>query len=227
MKQKRSAGELIRRYTALIISLMIMAFGVAFTLKAELGTSPISSTPYVLSTVTPFTVGNMTIALHSICIVLQILILRKAYNPVQLIQLPAAIVFGYLTDLAVIITDGIPVGGYLSRCVLCACGIVLLAIGFSVEVMADVLTLAGDGFVIAVCKVTGMKHGNMKMIFDITLVAVACALSFAFHGRILGVREGTVAAAFLVGQISRRITGLFKKYDMEGKLLCRKVSTRE
>ena len=75
-----------------------MAFGVAFSIKADLGTSPISSVPYVVSLFAPLTVGTATIVMHCVFILLQILILRKDYHPIQLMQLPAAFFFGYLTD---------------------------------------------------------------------------------------------------------------------------------
>ncbi len=42
----------------------------------------------------PLTVGIITILMHCVFITLQILILRKRYQPVQLMQLPVALVFG-------------------------------------------------------------------------------------------------------------------------------------
>ena len=60
-----------------IIGLLIMAFGVAFSIKANLGTSPISSVPYVVSLFTPLTVGTATIMMHIVFILLQILIYEK------------------------------------------------------------------------------------------------------------------------------------------------------
>ena len=36
-----------KRWLFFIVSLLIMAFGVSFSIKANLGTSPISSLPYV------------------------------------------------------------------------------------------------------------------------------------------------------------------------------------
>ena len=76
-----------------------MAAGVAFSVHANLGTSPISSLPYTLSVlVEPLTIGTATICMHVVLILLQILVLRKNYDPFQLVQLPVAIIFGYLTD---------------------------------------------------------------------------------------------------------------------------------
>ena len=95
------AVNIFKRYLLFLTGLAIMAFGVAFSIKADLGTSPISSVPYVVSLFTPFTVGTATIVMHCVFIFLQILILRKKYHPIQLMQLPVAFFFGYLTDFGV------------------------------------------------------------------------------------------------------------------------------
>ncbi len=65
--------------------------------------------------------------------------------------------------------------------------------------------LAGEGVVLAVCKVAPIQFSAMKVIFDVTLVVSACVLSLTFTGEISGVREGTLAAALLVGTLTRQI----------------------
>lgn len=85
-----SCVKLLKRYLLLCAGLAVMAFGVAFSIKASLGTSPISSFPYVVSVITPLTVGNATILMHCFFILLQIAILRKEYQLIQLLQLPVA-----------------------------------------------------------------------------------------------------------------------------------------
>ena len=100
-KENRTAVYVLRRYLLLCAGPAIMAFGVAFSIKASLGTSPISSVPYVVSLVAPWTVGAATIVMHCVFILLQILILRRQYHPIQLMQLPVAVLFGYLTDFGV------------------------------------------------------------------------------------------------------------------------------
>lgn len=106
---KPTRQETVRRYGLLGLGLLITAFGIAFSIQAGLGTSPISSLPYVVSLLTPLSVGTATICLHGVLILLQLLILRRRYDPVQLLQLPVALVFGYLTDLGVWVIQGIPV----------------------------------------------------------------------------------------------------------------------
>lgn len=205
---KRSS-ELFKRYIIFAIGLMIMAFGVAFSIKAALGTSPISSVPYVISLFTNLTVGNVTIIMHCVFILLQMLILRKEYKLVQLIQLPVAFVFGYLTDFAIWCINGITVCFYWQQWIICAIGISMVALGVSFEVTAGVVTLAGEGVVLAICHVTRMKFGYLKVIFDISLVAVASLLSFYYLHRLEGIREGTLAAAIFVGLLAKRFNGSF------------------
>lgn len=207
---------IIRRYLLLLVGLAIMAFGVAFSIKASLGTSPISSVPYVVSLFAPLTVGTATIIMHCVFILLQILILRKKYHPIQLMQLPVAFFFGYLTDFGVWAVQGITCDHYLQQWLVCLIGIFLVAVGVSLEVKAGVVVLAGEGVVLAICKVIPVKFGYMKVGFDVTLVSIACVLSFVFTGRLQGVREGTVAAALLVGLIAKQLGKMLSKWKLEG-----------
>ena len=193
-----SAGARVRRYCVLCLGLVIMSFGVAFSIQAGLGTSPISSLPYTISRIAPITVGTATIAMHGCIILFQILLLRRRYDPIQLMQLPVALLFGVLTDFSVWVTS------YLTQWLLCAAGILLVGLGVSLEVTANVVTLAGEGTVLALCKVFPLKFASTKIGFDVALVASSCALSLIFLGYLAGVREGTVAAALLVGLVAKQ-----------------------
>lgn len=207
---------ILKRYLLLLAGLSIMAFGVAFSIKASLGTSPISSVPFVVSLFTPLTVGTATITMHCVFILMQILILRKDYHLIQLMQLPVAFFFGYLTDFGVWAVQGISCNTYWQQWIVCLIGILLVAVGVSFEVKAGVVVLAGEGVVLAVCKVLPkIKFGYMKVGFDVTLVVIACIMSFVFTGHLQGVREGTVAAALLVGLIAKQLGKLLARWKME------------
>ena len=137
---------ILKRYLLLLAGLAIMAFGVAFSIKASLGTSPISSVPYVVSLFSPL---------------LQILILRRNYHLIQLMQLPVAFFFGYLTDFGVWAVQGISCHTYWQQWIVCLIGILLVAAGVSLEVKAGVVVLAGEGVVLAICKaIPSLKFGS-------------------------------------------------------------------
>ena len=101
--------------------------------------------------------------------------------------------------------DWIVCTAYWQQWLVCLIGILLVSVGVSCEVIADVAVLAGEGVILAICKVAPIRFPTMKVCFDVTLVLTACALSLLFTGQVAGVREGTVAAALLVGTFTRKI----------------------
>lgn len=202
--------HLLIRILILLIGLSIMALGVAISIKAALGTSPISSLPYVTSELSGFTVGQTTIALHCTLVVIQILMLWRRYQPMQLLQLVVAVVFGYMTDAAVAITVSVSVDDYIGQWALCLVGALLVGIGVACEVLADLIMLAGEGTVKAAVTVTGRPFPQLKVAFDCTLVAISIILSVTFLHALVGVREGTIAAALLVGPISKVVLRLLR-----------------
>ena len=202
-EKKKRINHPVLRFVFLCLGLTIMAFGVAFSIKADLGISPISTVPYVTSLISGLSVGTTTIIMNFLFVLIQIAILRRQYDWFQLLQFPAAIVFGTMIDVAEYLLQGIQVSNYLEEWLFCIIGIVLIALGISVEVMANLVTTAGEGIVLAICKVAPVKFGNMKMGFDITLVCISVVLSLVFLGGVEGVREGTLAAMIFVGQITK------------------------
>lgn len=202
---KMNRTALLKRIVFLCVGLTTMAFGVAFSIKAALGTSPISSVPYVTGAIAGLTIGTTTIIMNTLFVLIQIAILRRQYEWVQLLQLPAAVLFGMMIDLASYLIRDLNPTAYWQQWIVCLRGIFLVALGVSIEVTAHLITTAGEGIVLAICKVAPIKFGNMKMIFDLTLVAISITLSLLFLHHLDGVREGTVAAAVLVGQLARQI----------------------
>lgn len=214
VKTARRIDHPIKRLVLLCVGLSIMAFGVAFSIKAQLGTSPISSVPYVTSAISGLSVGTTTIIMNFMFVAIQIAILRKKYDWFQLLQLPAAIVFGVMIDVAEYIISPITLSNYFQQWLICAAGIVLVALGVSVEVAAKFVTTAGEGVVLAICQVAPIKFGNMKVVFDVTLVCISVVLSLVFLGKLDGVREGTAAAAVFVGLLTKVFNKLIEKTNL-------------
>ena len=214
--KNRTANNLIRRYLTLLVGLFIMSFGVAFSIKAGLGTSPVSSIPYVLSMIVPMTVGETTILVNCCLVIIQILLLRRQFELVQLIQVPVAIAFGYLTDLAVWVLSSITPVAYWQQWIFCILGILLVGIGVSFEVTADVVTMAGEGVALALVKTVKLPFAKAKISVDCSMVIIAVVLSFLFLHTLAGVREGTVAAAIFVGMTAKQVGRPMRRI---GKLL--------
>ena len=208
---KSNISKLIRRWVIFCLSLFVMAIGVAFAIRAELGTSPISSYPYVMSSILPLTFGQFTMCMHCVLVFLQILILRKDFKWLQLVQIPVAILFGYLSDWTLSLLANISYSSYWQQWIYCGLGILIVALGVSMEVDSKASTLAGEGFVLAVCQKSKISVGNMKILFDCSLVGLAVLFSLLCLHKVVGVREGTAASMILVGSFVK----VFHKFTVK------------
>lgn len=195
--------EKLKRYIVFLIGLFINSLGVSLITKADLGTSPISSIPYVLSLNFPFTLGQFTIAFSLLLILIQLVILRRNFKAEHLLQIPISILFGYFIDLTMVMLFFVNPQSYLSSVVYLLIGCVILGFGVYTEVLANVAMLPGESFVRAVSSTWKTEFGSTKVAFDVSLTVIAAVLSMIFAHRLDGVREGTIIAALLVGFIAR------------------------
>lgn len=200
-----SKKEYARRFIMFIIGLFILSLGIALSTKASLGVSPVSSIPYVLSLAFPFSLGKITIAVQSLFIIFQIILLRKNFKPFQFLQIGVVVLFGYFNDFSLIIVSAVHPQHYPVQWVVCVISMFLIALGVNMEVRAGVLTLAVDGFVVTFSRVFKIDFGKVKVASDCIQVGVGVLLSFIFMHNLQGIREGTIAAAVFVGIIINKV----------------------
>lgn len=211
MSKEGADLKCMKNWCVLIIGLFFIAFGVAFTIHAEMGILATTCLPYVFSCVVGITVGKAIIIFQSMLIIGQMLILRRKYQVVRLLQIPVGIVFGYITDFALFLFDKSHLVKCLGKWELFFAGVILSAIGVSLEVIAGVATLATEGFVIAITQIFPVQFGTMKIVFDVFLVVLSLAVSIFFLQRIEGVREGTVLSSILLGMFSKIFIRLYER----------------
>ena len=189
------------RYGISTLGLVVVALGVAISIKSNLGIAPPSCPPTILNLKwTGISVGTFTWIEHLVFIAIQALILRKNFKLRYLMQIPAAFVFGYMCDAAIWLFDAIasPATHYAMQMLLCLLGVIL----------------AGDQIVAVLADVLHKPFGTMKVIFDVAMVVFTAAFSWFAFGLLTGngstviIREGTLILAFLTG-ICMRLTDPF------------------
>lgn len=211
---KRSRAEWVRRYASFVVILFVIAFGTSLSIRANLGSSPISAPPYVLSLIPgmKLTMGQLTICMHVFFILTQILLLRKDFEKRQLTQILVSFLFGFYTDVTMWMTgflqipfDINPAVGYPLRFVELLIGGAILAFGIACEVRCDSLMLAGEGFPLAIAKFLKKDFGKVKICTDTFLVSVGVVFMFVFFGhwdwKMIG--PGTLVSMFYVGFMVR------------------------
>lgn len=207
----------LRRYLLFCVSLFVNALGIAFITKAELGTSPITSVTYVLSMFTPFTIGQWTIMLNLLFVILELFLMKKQELKddlrMFLLQIPISFCFGTFIDICMHILYWLNPAEYVSMFTDLLIGCVILAVGIALEVKANAAMMSGEYFVKVITKRFKGEFGYIKLGFDVTLVALACILSLIFMSGIYGVREGTVVAALIVGPIVHFVSPYYHFLD--------------
>ena len=205
-------SDMFKRYGLFIAGVIFSALGISLITKAGLGTSPITSLAFVLTFIFPKSLGVFTMLVNFAMFLLQAVILGKTFKKIQLLQLPAALLFSLCIDVWMYLLSFWQVGNYLGEALMLLSGCVFLGFGISLEVIPNVLILPGEGLVRVIAGLTGWRFGRVKTGFDLSIVISAVIVSVLVTGSVLGIREGTVIAALIVGSISHffidKVSGL-------------------
>lgn len=195
------------------IGLFIMTLGIAMSVKSDLGVSPVSSIPYTITCIWGLEMGKATILFHAALVVLQVLILRRFFEPKNLLQIAAGIVFGYFTTFCNYLFSFLPTPEKIPmRLFLMLDSTVLIAVGIFFYLPANIMPLAGEGAMKAISDRSGIAFNKVKIAFDVTMVTVSlasCLIALHTPG---SVGIGTVAAAILVGTVLGMITKRFGRW---------------
>lgn len=214
----------IWQHVLLLMSLFLLALGVAICIRSSLGSSVISSLPYSFALagedglVPQLTLGMYTNILNVLLVLGQIVVLQKKFNPIQLLQLLIGVVFGVLIDLSMILTTFLITSDIMFQLIEMIVGSSVMALGVAMEIRCASITMPGEGLPAALSKKTGKPFANMKIYVDLCLVLSAIISMFIFFGiwkwNIVG--AGTLFAAIYCGMAVKFIN---KRLDWFDRLL--------
>lgn len=208
----RPALFLTGRIALMLAGIAVMALGIDIIVKADLGNSPISATPNVLSLGFPaVSFGAFMLGWQCFLVLVQVALLRREFRLVDLWQIPISVFFGLCIDWFMGLLASAAPTSYLSSWLWLAGGIAVLAGGIVMTVVSGTVMNCGEAVVQAVVRKTHVRFGTVKVGFDLACAVLACLCALLFVGHLAGVREGTVACAALTGVIVNLYMGLYGK----------------
>ena len=211
--------SLFKRYTIFIIAVVIQSCGIALVVKSLLGTSPISSFPYVLSIIFPMTLGEFTFIFNMLLVLLQLILLKKNFHRIQFLQVPMTFIFAVSIDVFMALFSFINTDIYLLKFLILLIGASFVSLGVALQGIANVLMLPGEGVVYAISRKFKFDFGKVKTFNDVTLVTLAIITSYYYLGRIEGIREGTLISALITGTIAKFFLHHLSSVDKQGNLV--------
>ena len=188
--------------------LLVLAFGIALSVNCNLGVSPVSSLPYVISQILNVSLGTCTTIVYGVYVLVQMVLNCRKFQPALLLQLVFSTIFGYFVDAAKAILGDFILPTYFGQLAMLAMSIVLIAFSLVLYIDVQVAPMPAEGLVSCIAEKLGKPFSTIKPAFDCTSVLVGMVLCFLFLGRLVGIREGTVITALLVG----KMTGIIRRY---------------
>lgn len=198
MKTKQG---LLFRIGIYIVGMLILAVGVNLSVTAGLGVSPVSSLPYVVSLMLEVETGVCVTVTYVVLVLVQILILRKDFPPVQLTQIVFSVIFGYFVDWTYPLVYRLHSDTYMVCVLLSGISMVLLAFGITVYLRAKLVPMPMEGLNLALAGKTHIVFYKVKMATDVIFMTGSVLVAWLGLGGLVGIREGSFAAALIVGRL--------------------------
>jgi len=199
-----------KRVVIYIFGIFMIALGGILAIKSNLGASPVSSLPLSISRVSRLSLGTATIALFTFYVLIQIILLRKNFKKVQLLQIVFAILFGQIMNFFNSIIN-IDVDNFYIKITICLLSFFITALGVFITITTNIVPVAPDGLVQVISLKMRIDFGKAKNYFD-CMVVILSILLLLINGKSLeGIGIGTILSAILVGRIVFIINKYFKE----------------
>lgn len=211
-----------------LLGLLVLALGLTLNTKTGLGVSPIISVAYSISTIFDRNFGNMTLALYSIFVIIEMIlhllrsrrVVRSAEGPLvhanrtdrkltllmDFLQIPLSLIFTrFLNVFSAVIPDLYGEGKEAAsdmavRLVFLVIAIMLTGIGAAMSLNMRIIPNPGDGIVQAIADCIHKSVGFTKNCFDLVNISITITVSFLFAGHLVGIGIGTILAMIGVGR---------------------------
>ena len=190
-----------RRIFNYVFGLFLITLGVGLSIKSNLGSTPVSSIPYTLNVIWGIEIGVATVIFHTILVITELILLRRAFKPKHFLQVPVGILFGFFTTISVNLVNLLP---DTSNIILIATMVLvstfLVALGLFFYVPTNIVPLSVEGITQAIAIVSNQPFTKVKVCFDVSVVVLSFVLCLVFTGVIGGsVGIGTIFSAIFVG----------------------------
>lgn len=198
-------------YKKIILTLLgiVLIYGaVAFALKAGIGVLPVDAAITTLATVIGIKVGTFSMLFHGSFFVGQIVIEKKNFKKIELLQIPYIALGGSILNFFFYtILKNVSFHLYPIRLIVCILSFVTAAFGCILILETHLMKTPMEGFIQLVADKIGTTMGKLRQKIDIALVILCIVLTLIFHTE-WTIREGTIIATLVFGPSM----DLIKKY---------------
>jgi uncharacterized membrane protein YczE len=190
-----------KKTVALMIGIIITAFGCSLTIKASVGLGAWDALALTVSNISCIKVGTIAIIFNSLCILGQLAIERKNFRIIQFMQFILVLIQGtFINFFVYTVFAGLRLSSYPMRIILIVFAYCVIAFGVMVIMETRIVRNPLEG----VCQVAadrlGKPMGRIRQLLDIFLIVLALLLAFLSRTDYT-IREGTLICMLMFGPL--------------------------
>lgn len=205
--------KLFNRLIIYICGIFFISLGCVIAIKSKMGVSPMSSLPFSIERVSNISMGVASAIMFCIYVLIQILILKKDFKIIQLLQVIFAIVFGQIIDFLNNLIN-VDINNFATQMTFCLISVVIVAIGISLTLKAKIVPLAPDGLSYTISTKYDIEFGKVKMCFDGIVIGIAVLILLVNGKTLNGIGIGTIISALMVGRTVQIINNFITKREL-------------
>lgn len=199
MIDKMRRKEELIRYTLILIGYVIAGAAIAFDMRINIGVGPWDALSKVISEWVNVKVGTIGIIMNCACIFIQMIILKKDFKKIQIMQIPFSFILGMITNF-IFYRLNLNIESLYLRIPLFLLGSSICALGVAIVMLADRITFGLEGMCMAVADTYHQKFSVMRQSVDIISLVITVFLTLMFHLEwTIGI--GTIISTFYFGPV--------------------------
>ena len=198
-KTNEEEKKVCRGEAALLLAVVINSLGVVLMLYSGSGISAISSVPFAFSEVLPaLSLGTWTYLFQGLLVV-SLMVLRRRFVVQYLGSFVVGFAFGELLDVHELWIGILP-DSLWWRVLYFIVSYLLISFGIALSNRCRLPIIPTDLFPRELSQIIGVGYSRVKILFDVSCLAVTAGMTAAFLGHLDGLGVGTILAAFTMGK---------------------------
>lgn len=188
----------MKKYGITLLGFIIVGFGSALTVKACVGMGAWDAVAKSTADIANIEVGTAGMFFNSLCVLGQLLILRKAFKPIQFLQIPFSILLGMVINYVAYDLYTFEVDSLWTGILLYIIANTISAFGVSMVMLVNKVTFALEGFCMAISRIFPIQFHIVRQFADIFSLITVFIITYLFSIP-LSVGVGTVIGMLIFG----------------------------
>lgn len=211
--------KIIKRYIALLLLLLLTAFGISLAIKSGIGLAAFDAFNQTVADTIGLKVGTIMMFVQTFFVLLQIIILKKEITFDIFLQIPMVSLLGQFINLFVYtLFSDLSFSSYALRLFVFIFSQFWTSFFVGAILVLNLIAMPVENLSLILSKRISFSLGMIRQSIDIILILLSIIITYSFSVP-LNIREGTVISAMVFGPMLGFFMNWIKVYFRKWKLI--------